>query len=593
MQDSVYNAVPTDIRNQSMLTDMATMTTISYAIENIVLAQQLPVTLYVSFQAFSRFLKQEHRYRQLAKVCQHIFVFGVADKELPMLPRTTYVSVPEDAVLVLEWVVFVDSPTFFTGLIAQEAIPDTPHKRAFNAIWTYDAHVVDRLSALFAQLVAQPYRPVTQRDYHAQYQYLLSISRQLLQEQPYVEIDNALQHHRAALLRAGLTHSRTELIVVDPRGRIIAASPATSLLLGEATHDIVGKPLEHVLKGALSAVALTATSAIWTSDPAIRDQRPEFTATKATLGETRRLYGWVVALQERSHTVIDVPQQHQRVVQMVHMLQKPMTELQELISMMPDFQTMDDWQRMLWGHVSRLSSNLTRQVQRLGILYELENTTLQRTEAIDVVALAKEVIAQFHNVAIDRDIHIQTRHTGAIKMHGDRAKLRLAITELLDNAIDNVADGGQIVVQAVQHGANVVLQVMDDGQGVPPSHQTSIFAPFSARGDHTSPKSVHTGLGLALVQAVVRFHNGEVSLHSQEGRYTRVTLKLPAYPRNKQPQNFALRVLNRSRREHSSLRDESATSRNISTTMPQHPLQSGFAHQDSRKHNTFSDKTED
>lgn len=593
MQGSFYSAIPTDIRNQSLLTDTATMTTISHAIENIVLAHQLPVTLYVSFQAFSRFLKQEQRYRQLAKICQHIFVFGVADTALPVLPRTTYIEVPQDSILAREWIVFVDSPTFFTGLIAQEVPSDIPHQRVFNAIWTYDTHIVERLTAMFAATVGQPYRAITKRDYHAQYHHLLSISQQLLQKQPYVETDHALQHHRVALLRAGLTHSRTELMVVDPRGHIIAASPATSLLLGEATHDIIGKPLNHVLKGALSAVALTSTSAIWTSDPGIRDQRPEFTATKATLGQTRRLYGWVVALQEDRHTLTNTPKQHQRVVQMVQLLQQPMTELQELISMMPDFQTMDDWQRMLWGHVTRLSSHLTRQVQRLGILYELENTTLQRTETIDVIALTKEVIATYHDIVIDRNLHIQTRQNGVVKMQGDRAKLRLALTELLDNAIDNVADGGQVVVQALQHGAHVVLQVMDDGQGVSLADQCHIFAPFYYKGDQVARKSVHTGLGLALVHAVVHFHDGEVSLHSQEGRYTRVTLKLPMTPRSTQPQNFALRVLSRSRRGRSSLDDQTTAPRNIPPASSQRSLQGGFAHQDSRRHNTFSDEAEE
>ena len=88
---------------------------------------------------------------------------------------------------------------------------------------------------------------------------------------------------------------------------------------------------------------------------------------------------------------------------------------------------------------------------------------------------------------------------------------------------------GQIVLRTTggPHGRTAVLEVVDDGPGIPPGQQAEVFERF-ARGDSSRSRAAgSTGLGLAIVAAVVEAHHGTVEVASRPGD-TRFTVRLPA-----------------------------------------------------------------
>jgi signal transduction histidine kinase len=94
---------------------------------------------------------------------------------------------------------------------------------------------------------------------------------------------------------------------------------------------------------------------------------------------------------------------------------------------------------------------------------------------------------------------------------------------LIDNALDAIADGGRVGVTARVEGAAVVVRVTDDGPGVPKEHQDRIFDPFFT----TKPVGKGTGLGLDIVRRLVEQNNGQIDLDSQPGKTVfRVSLPL-------------------------------------------------------------------
>ncbi|GAB3575769.1 ATP-binding protein [Spirosoma luteolum] len=100
-------------------------------------------------------------------------------------------------------------------------------------------------------------------------------------------------------------------------------------------------------------------------------------------------------------------------------------------------------------------------------------------------------------------------------------------TNLIDNAIDAVADGGTITIRsAVDHQANgldfVLTHVIDNGSGIPDAIKGNIFDPFFT----TKEIGKGTGLGLDIVQGIVRHHNGSINVHSQPG-HTDFSVCLP------------------------------------------------------------------
>ena len=98
-------------------------------------------------------------------------------------------------------------------------------------------------------------------------------------------------------------------------------------------------------------------------------------------------------------------------------------------------------------------------------------------------------------------------------------------TNLLDNALDAVGDGGRIEISTRREGALVCVHIVDDGVGIAPEAQARIFEPFFT----TKEPGAGTGLGLDIAQRIVRQHEGEISVESAPGRTAfRVCLPIDA-----------------------------------------------------------------
>jgi signal transduction histidine kinase len=96
---------------------------------------------------------------------------------------------------------------------------------------------------------------------------------------------------------------------------------------------------------------------------------------------------------------------------------------------------------------------------------------------------------------------------------------------LIDNALDAVADGGRVDVSATAEGGKVVVRVADDGPGIPENIRERIFDPFFT----TKPVGEGTGLGLDIVRRLLKQHNGDIEVDSRPGHTVfKVTLPVAA-----------------------------------------------------------------
>ena len=105
------------------------------------------------------------------------------------------------------------------------------------------------------------------------------------------------------------------------------------------------------------------------------------------------------------------------------------------------------------------------------------------------------------------------------------AELNQVWMNLIDNAVDAVAQGGHVEVTASRAPGRVVVRITDDGPGIPPAIQGRIFDPFFT----TKGVGKGTGLGLDIVRRLVQQHDGEVEVDSRPGR-TEFRVTLPAEP---------------------------------------------------------------
>jgi two-component system phosphate regulon sensor histidine kinase PhoR len=109
---------------------------------------------------------------------------------------------------------------------------------------------------------------------------------------------------------------------------------------------------------------------------------------------------------------------------------------------------------------------------------------------------------------------------------GDKDRLRLAIGNIIDNAIKHSPESTTIVVRLAEQDHSVTISVSDNGPGIEAEHLPRVFERFY-RVDKTRSREVGgTGLGLAIVKHIVEAHNSKVSVRSEVGVGTTFSFEL-------------------------------------------------------------------
>jgi signal transduction histidine kinase len=147
---------------------------------------------------------------------------------------------------------------------------------------------------------------------------------------------------------------------------------------------------------------------------------------------------------------------------------------------------------------------------------------------VDVRAGVETTLTLFAHKFRDRRVRLaRDLPAGLPRVKGFAGELNQVWTNLLDNAIDAAAESESgephVAVRARREDGRVVVEVEDNGRGVPPEIQSRIWEPFFT----TKEVGRGTGLGLDIARHVVEQHGGELALDSQPGR-TRFAVRLPA-----------------------------------------------------------------
>lgn len=107
------------------------------------------------------------------------------------------------------------------------------------------------------------------------------------------------------------------------------------------------------------------------------------------------------------------------------------------------------------------------------------------------------------------------------KFTGDKIKLEEVLLNLLRNAQEAIESKGNIFLSAARKKDILIIQVKDNGCGIPQEHMDSIFEPFKTY------KKEGTGLGLSLSKRIIEAHGGSISVSSKKEQGATFTIKLP------------------------------------------------------------------
>lgn len=211
-----------------------------------------------------------------------------------------------------------------------------------------------------------------------------------------------------------------------------------------------------------------------------------------------------------------------------HELRTPLTIIRgELESML--------FRQGLAGETKESIEELLEEVERLGRIVEnlFSLSRLDTGEAqshrvrLDLAELVESTADQMSLLAEDKDIDVVCETLTPVEVEGDQTRLKQVVVNLLDNAVKYTPEGGKVQLIVSAENGSALLQVSDNGPGVPEAALPHIFERFY-RADEARSRTIDgAGLGLSIVRSICLAHGGTVTASNHQPSGCCFTVRLP------------------------------------------------------------------
>ena len=221
--------------------------------------------------------------------------------------------------------------------------------------------------------------------------------------------------------------------------------------------------------------------------------------------------------------------QKQFINNMTHEFRTPISTIQLSSAVLQDPAVIKDANRLnTYAKIIKEESNkLLHQVENVLQVAIIEDKKLRlKKERINVHEIIEEVIQGFKVLLADRKIELDLMSTNPI-ITGDKIHLSNLIKNLVDNAIKYSNEHLEISIKTYDFKKRIVIEVQDNGIGIPATHHKKIFRKFYRVPTGNIHDVKGFGLGLNYVKNMTKMHDGQITLESQVGKGSIFKLVFP------------------------------------------------------------------
>ena len=216
-----------------------------------------------------------------------------------------------------------------------------------------------------------------------------------------------------------------------------------------------------------------------------------------------------------------------------HQLLTPLTSLKWSVSMLETESLKPDKEKLeeAYGMIRDNSNKMIHIINALLDVSRIETGKVIITpERVDVLKVTRDVLAsrkgelesQRHRLELKADENLPA-------VRGDTARVKMAMENLVDNAIKYSKPDSPIFVSLWAQGGSVVFEIRDTGVGIPMHEHKHIFRKFFRSANELSLQTKGLGVGLYLVKFIIEALGGSVDFESQEGVGSTFWLSLPVH----------------------------------------------------------------
>jgi two-component system NtrC family sensor kinase len=343
-----------------------------------------------------------------------------------------------------------------------------------------------------------------------------------------VAIENARAYQRIEQEREKLETLLTKIedgvVIADHEGRLILVNRRVRDIFGLGKINISGKKVQDVIPNTdlLGLLNNERRKGPLRAEVALEDGRTYY-AQLSPISEV----GLVVTMQDITHLKELDRIKSDFVNTVSHDLRSPLTAILGYIELIDRVGPVNHQQSEFIKRVQFSVHSITALINDLLDLGRIEAGFDTRNELVPLAAIIHYAIEGLTSRVEEKNQElIVTIDDRLPEILGNPVRLRQMISNLIGNAIKYTPEGGRIQVISRLEGNQVILQVCDDGPGIPAADQPYIFDKFY-RGSNVLSDTPGTGLGLAIVKSITEHHHGRIWVDSSPGQGSTFTIVLP------------------------------------------------------------------
>ncbi|MDX6662998.1 MAG: two-component system, OmpR family, sensor kinase [Solirubrobacterales bacterium] len=303
---------------------------------------------------------------------------------------------------------------------------------------------------------------------------------------------------------------------------------AFGVIGGTALATLAGLAIAGRAMRPISSLTATAREIANTGDPSQRMPEPQ---TEDEIAELARTLDEMLRSLDASKAETQRAMQRQRelVADASHELRTPLTSVLanlELLESALDPSHQGEESEII-GSALRSSRRMSRLVSDLLLLARVDSGRLGGRSVCDLAAIVKDALAEIGPVAGEHSIRLLRSEPARLSCNAD--ELHQLARNLLENAVRHTPAGSAVEVSVWSENGLAVLEVADDGPGIPDGLEEDVFGRFvRGAGPADIAGSGGTGLGLAIVRTVAESHGGSVGVERSQSGGARFRVELPA-----------------------------------------------------------------
>ncbi|MBN1286527.1 MAG: PAS domain-containing protein [Anaerolineae bacterium] len=342
------------------------------------------------------------------------------------------------------------------------------------------------------------------------------VSRQLVRGLEQVREANqrlAQEHDKLAAILSSITDG---VLAIDPERRLLLANDAARRFLGLGGADLQGVPIMEVETLALLSVCFdrAGRAAEIVTDEWVLNDRTFQISVSPVHG-----VGWVAVMQDITYLKELDRVRADFMATASHDLKNPINVINGTVDFLLLKGDLTEAQVYQLERVRRASDSMLNLVRDLLDIARHEVDRQLPMEVVSADVLLQRALEDVRPQAERRRHNVVCEASPDLPlMRGDPGSLNRALVNLLNNAVKYTPEGGELVARAWADEGFVRFEVVDDGIGIAPEHQTRIFDRFYRVEAEQTLDIDGTGLGLSIVKAIVEQHGGEVWVQSELGK---------------------------------------------------------------------------